>query len=222
MIPLVLAGIGWLAWFLPGEIAVEEWAKRQKFPTPLEIGATLEGIGIDGSRPVWLAIHPRRGVRVDDGRGGRWLLRGDRVVEGTRLPPPVWLPRLEVLTLAGRPAIDRYLQRHSIDVERNELARCGEFDCFVIGGRDSTAQLWIERDAFFVRALQLPGLPRIELGSPRSWPEAAGASFPERIEVFDGPGSQPLATLTVQSVRSGSDAAAPAGAPRDPSAHVER
>ena len=202
MTPLVLAGIGWLAWFLPGDLVVEEWAARQTFPAPLKIEATLEGDGLDAPRRVGWTIHSGRGIEFDDGRGGRWRVQGDRVVEGPSFPPPEWIPRLEILTLQGRSAIERYLRRHAIDAGRNHLARCGEFDCFVLGGRGSPAQLWIEKDAFFVRALQLPGEPRIELGAPRSWPEARGSGFPERIEFFDSVGPAPIATLAVESVRA--------------------
>ena len=198
MIRLALLGAGLLAWVLPGEIALEQLAERLEPASALRVRAALDDGGPDGPRPAWLEVHPEYGIRAGDGRGGSWLVREGWTLAGAPLPAPFWVEPLEVLALGGGPGVERYLRRHAIDAQRNELARCGEFDCFVVGGRDAPAQFWLEKDDFFVRGVRLAGGTRVDLGAPRDWEGAPGASFPGRIEVSGAFGR--AATLVVESV----------------------
>jgi hypothetical protein len=56
-----------------------------------------------------------------------------------------------------------------VDLRRNQLARCGEADCFVLGGREATAQLWIEKDRFEVRRVLGRAGDLVEFESGTGW-----------------------------------------------------
>ena len=76
----------------------------------------------------------------------------------------------------------------------NELARCGDGDCYVLGTRQSLAQLWIEKRPLEVRRIVLPGRGQSDLEEWRSFDKVR---FPTRIELS---GSDGTATLAVESV----------------------
>jgi hypothetical protein len=119
-----------------------------------------------------------------------------RVLAGTTMPLPAWLPDLEVLSLRHESDLLTWLGQQGIDVTANELARCGDGDCYVLGTRQSLAQLWIEKRPLEVRRIVLPGRGQSDLEEWRSFDKVR---FPTRIELS---GSDGTATLAVQSGRA--------------------
>ena len=189
--PLLLL-IPILAYVLPADRALEQIGKANPLRGPIALVVKVEGVDATWPSQVSIDVHPREGVRVDDGRGGRWVVRGGRVVAASSSQLPAWLPQLEVVAFSSADSLTSWLRASGVDVQRNELGRCGAEDCFVIGGRDGPAQLWVEKDRF----------------EPRRWVTGAGRSFefgkyaafgnvkfPSKIEVFEADGR--LATLTV-------------------------
>ncbi len=180
-----------LAYVLPADRALEQIGKGA-LRVPVALTVQVEGVDPTWPSQVSIDVHPKEGVRIDDGRGGRWVVRGGRVVAASTSALPAWLPQLEVVGFASADALVGWLRASGVDVERNELGRCGAEDCFVIGGRDGAAQLWVEKDRFETR--------RWVSGRGRSFefaPYAAfgNVKFPSKIEVFETEGR--LATLTV-------------------------
>ena len=181
----LLAGV-LLGYVIPGEVAIEQVAKRSGFRTPIRVEATLNGAEADWPESITFEIHPDRGVRISDGLGGRWLMRRGRVIAGTKIPAPDWLPQLEILTLHNEDELLGFLRRNGINPDRNELARCGEYDCFVVGGRTGRGQLWLEKDGFGIHRLQLPEGRIVEFGVSQLWGAGrSGVSFPEQIQLLD-------------------------------------
>jgi hypothetical protein len=131
--------------------------------------------------------------------GQRWLLREGRVQAGSVAAPP-WLPELDVLAVPDAHGLSRLLTALGVDVGKSELGRCGERDCFVLGGRSGDAQLWVDKDSFDVVELRLADRRRVEFAAPRAF---GGARFPGEIRIHDEWGK--IATLSVE-------AAGPAGA----------
>jgi hypothetical protein len=182
-----------LAYVLPGERVVEQVAAKRARAGPLHVEARLEGIGESWPERVVIELHPRLGARVSDGRGGRWLLREGRLAAGTQ-PLPPWVPELDVLLAPDLPALGTLLAALGIDASVNELGRCGERDCFVLGGRSAGAQLWLDKDSFEIVELRLANQRRIEYAEPKAW---SGARFPAEIRIHDEWGK--IATLSVQA-----------------------
>ena len=188
---LALAAL--LAYVLPAERVIEQLASRRASAAALRVEARLDGIGESWPERVVLELHPRLGTRVSDERGERWLLRDGRLQAGTRQPAPPWLPELDVLFAPDLVALGRLFADLGIDTSRNELGRCGERDCFVLGGRDAPAQLWLDKDTLDVVELRLASGRRIEFAAPQAW---QGARFPAEIRVHDEWGK--IATLRVE------------------------
>ena len=181
-----------LAYILPAERALEQIGKAAALRGPISLVVRVEGVDPSWPPQVSIDVHPKEGVRVDDGRGGRWVVRGGRVVGASSPQLPAWLPQLEVVGFASAEALTSWLRANGVDVQRNDLGRCGTEDCFVIGGRDAPVQLWVEKDRFETR--------RWVSGAGRTFDFAPYAAFgtvkfPSKIEVFEAEGR--LATLTV-------------------------
>ena len=191
-LPALLLLIPVLAYVLPAGRALEQLGKASALRKPVALVAELEGVDPAWPRQVSIDVHPSEGVRVDDGRGGRWVIRGGRVVAASSSQLPAWLPQLEVVGFASADSLGSWLRAGGVDVQRNELGRCGNDDCFVIGGRDGAAQLWVEKNRLEIR--------RWVSGVGRSFDFAPYAAygdvkFPSKIEVFEADGR--LATLRV-------------------------
>jgi len=195
-----LALIGLLAYVLPGERVVEQLAARRAELAPVRVEARLDGIGETWPEHVVLELHPRLGARISDERGERWVLRDGRLQAGTRHPQPPWLPELDVLLAPDRVALGKLLRDLGIDPSVNELGRCGERDCFVLGGRDAGAQLWLDKETLDVVELRLANRRRIEFAAPQTW---SGARFPAEIRVYDEWGK--IATLRVEAAGKAAD-----------------
>ena len=181
-----------LAYVLPAGRALEQIGKAGALRGPISLAVRVEGVDPTWPGQVSIDVHPREGVRVDDGRGGRWVVSGGRVVGASTSALPAWLPQLEVVGFASAEALTSFLQASGVDVQRNELGRCGPEDCFVIGGRDGPAQLWVEKDRFEARRW-VSALGRSFEFAP--YATFGNVKFPSKIEVFESEGR--LATLTV-------------------------
>jgi hypothetical protein len=185
----------WLAFVLPGDRVVGMLAESRTKGAPIRVEAKLSAR--DSSAPAKLVIelHPELGARISDDKGGRWLLSNGRVTAGTKLPAPAWLPDLAPLVLRRESELRGWLAAEGIDVGRNELARCGDDDCWVLGTRQTPAQLWIAKSALDVRRIVRPRPPRAAFDQ---WQDFGKIRFPARIEISDDAG--PIATLAVESV----------------------
>lgn len=151
-------------------------------------------------RPDWpteidVDLHPEYGIRIDDRRGGRWVIRRERVVAASRSELPVWLPQLEVLVVPPGEPLEIWLSGEGVDLQRNQLGRCGSVDCFVLGGRDGGSQLWVDKDTFDLRRWVSPAGRSFVFSAYQTW---GRLRFPSEISVLDG--DTALATLTVRTL----------------------
>ena len=185
----------WLAFVLPGDRVIGMLADSRAARTPLRVEAKLSAR--DSSAPAHLVIelHPDLGARVSDDKGGRWLVSNGRATAGTQLPAPAWLPDLTPLVLRHQSELRTWLAAEGIDLGRNELARCGDDDCWVLGTRQAPAQLWIEKSSLDLRRIVRAKPPRSAFDQ---WQEFGKIRFPAHIELADEKG--PIATLSVESV----------------------
>jgi hypothetical protein len=205
-----LAGlVALLAYVLPGERVLEQMAAQRASAPALRVEARLDGIGESWPQRVVLELHPRFGCRVSGGAGERWLLRDGRVQAGSSLPAPPWLPELDVLIVPDKAGLARMLGELGIDTSISELARCGDRDCFVLGGRSGAAQLWLDKDSFEVVELRLADHRRVEFSAPRA---GSGARFPGEIRINDEWGK--IATLSTEAAGAAKDLRAEDFSPR--------
>ena len=208
---LVLAGAlsAWIglppAYILPGERVVEVLSEKRQRQTALRIEAELSGYGEGWPAEVRFELHPVLGNRVSDEHGHRWLIRDGRIVAGPDGLAPRWIPELEILSLQSPEGLLAWIERAGIDLEVNQLARCGEQDCFVLGGTTGRAQLWLEKERFEVMRWVSARGSTIDFDRYASWD---GQRFPAIVELGDRNG--PFATLVVHQVEG-----APELGPRD-------
>jgi hypothetical protein len=193
VVPRLLA-LAWLAYFASGDRVLSQLAAARAGQPPLHVEAALSTAASDAPGRLRIDLHPDFGMRVSDDRGGRWIVQRGRVVAGTTVPAPSWLPDLEILVLRQESALREWLGSAGVDVSANELARCGEGDCYVLGTRKSLAQLWVDKNALVVRRLVLPGRAPLEL---EEWRAFDKIQFPARIELS---GDGATATLAVDRV----------------------
>lgn len=99
---------------------------------------------------VTLEAHVDFGVRASSIEGGRWLLQRGRVTVGGTGGSGRWVPELEILLLRTPDQFLNWFATRDVDFDRNDLARIEDRDCFVIGGRDSVAQLWLDKQTLEV------------------------------------------------------------------------
>jgi hypothetical protein len=184
-----------LCYVLPSARVLDQLELARKKQPALHLTGQLAGSDRSWPPKVEVDLHPELGIRFDDGAGGRWVVRGGRPAASSRGDLPVWIPQLEPLILPGRAQLERWLVGAGIDWERNELGRCGNEDCFVLGGRDGESQLWLEKDRFEVRELRAPSGRRYVFQDYR---EFEGRRFPGKIAVIDG--DQEIAVWTVLAV----------------------
>lgn len=197
-----LVALAWLAYFLSGDRVVSQLAAARADQPPLHVEAALSTAGSDAPARLRIDLHPELGMRVADDRGGRWIVQRGRVIAGTAVPAPPWLPDLEILALRQEATLREWLGAAGVDVSANELARCGDGDCYVLGTRQSLAQLWVDKNALQVRRVVLPGRAPLEL---EEWRGFARIQFPARIELT---GAGATATLAVESVAPATSLAA--------------
>ena len=194
MLATRILALAWLAYFATGDRVVAMLASAQATRPAVHAQAALSSAASDAPSSLAIDLHPEFGMRVADDRGGRWVVQRGRVLAGTSLPLPPWLPDLEVLVLRHESDLRAWLGQQGIDASANELARCGDGDCYVLGTRQSLAQLWVEKTPLEVRRIVLPGRGQTEL---EEWSSFDKLRFPSRVELSGASGS---ATLAVQSV----------------------
>ncbi|MBW2281667.1 MAG: hypothetical protein JRG76_08430 [Deltaproteobacteria bacterium] len=184
-----------LGYVLPGErVLLQLQTLREKNP-PLRVEARLFGEQPDWPERVRFELHPDFGVRISEERGGRWLVRGGRVVAASGASVPEWIPGLEILVLRSEAALRGWLDQARIDFTVNQLARCGEADCFVVGGRRAERQLWIDKDRFEVLRWVASRRGATEFEGWRDWDRQR---FPAAIRIHDR--DQVFAEFSVESV----------------------
>ena len=193
LLPAALLALGFV---LPAERVIDELGRVRKAAFPLRAEATLSGIGRGWPREVVLELHPVAGLRVQDDAGGRWLVRQGRLVAGSRPRLPVWVPEAEILLLQEPKQVHAWLEALGIDPLANRLARCGEADCFVLGGPERPGRLWLDKDRFEVARLILRDRRSVEFEAYRDWD---GVRFPSKIHILDAHGE--VATLTLTAVK---------------------
>jgi hypothetical protein len=190
-----LLALALLGYVIPTERVVHEIAARRASLPELRVEAELELAGSEGVELVRFELDPDRGARVLDAQEGRWLLLRGRIWTRADADIPPWIPPLEVLVVRDEVALAEWLREAGVDVGVNTLARCGEADCFVVGGPASPDQLWVDKDLFEVRRRRT-GRGRVaEFEDYRDW---GGVRFPERILLADPLGK--IATLRVVRV----------------------
>ena len=187
-------------WVLPGERMLSVLSEQRAGQVPIRIEAELARSGSGGSGwpdSVIFELHPELGVRVQDRRGGRWLVRGGRVIAGTGLPAPAWIPELEILALRTQEGLRTRLEQAGVDPLVNELGRIESTDCFVLGGRDAASQLWLEKDPLDVRRGVTGFGRRVHYSG---WAEWDQQHFPSIFTIGRAADPEPFATLAVISV----------------------
>ncbi len=185
----------WLAYVLAADRVVLQMAEEHKGTPALRIDAVLTGIGDAWPEHVTFELHPDFGFRLESDRGNRWLFHADGGLQGTVLPTPPWIPDLRLLTLRDAELLRELVVATGLDFAASELVRCGEFDCFVLGGRDAPAQLWVDKDRFEILELRDSVGRRTRYTDYRSW---GRTRFPAEIEILDAYGS--IGTLRVENV----------------------
>jgi hypothetical protein len=170
-----------LGYVLPGERVLLELSNRRLKSTPLRVETELLGGADHWPRRVMFELHPDLGFRVSEPGGGRWLVRGGRVVASSA-PTPPWIPALEILVLRQEEDLQAWMRWAGVPYDVNQLGRCGEMDCFVIGGRDGHRQLWIDKDRFEVLRWVAGPESAIEFSHYRNWEEIR---FPSEIRIVD-------------------------------------
>lgn len=190
-----LLALALLGYVIPTDRVVHEIALRRASLPALRVEAELELEDSDGVELVRFELDPKRGARVLDAQDGRWLLLGGRIWTRADAEIPPWMPPLEVLVVRDEVALAEWLREAGVDVGINTLARCGDADCFVVGGPANPDQLWVDKDRFEIRRRRT-GRGRVtDFEGYREW---GGVRFPERILLADPLG--PIATLRVVRV----------------------
>jgi hypothetical protein len=187
-----------LGYVLPADRVIEEMARQRARRPALRVDAVLETDDAAWPGRVRIDLHPELGARVEDDAGGRWLLLADSARSTS--PDAAWLPAPELLVLQQERQILRRLRRAGVDVLLNELGRCGDADCFVIGGRAGGAQLWVDKDSFDVWRFRAADGRVIHFEEYADWD---GLRFPSRMRIQDSLG--PLGIIRVERVRRASN-----------------
>lgn len=183
-----------LGYVLPGDRMLAELERQREERPPLRIEAELAGRTRGWPEAVVIELHPELGFRVSDDAGRRWLVRRGSVVAGSDDSAPAWIPDLEILVLRVGDELRDWCRRAEVNLNVNELGRCGELDCFVLGGREGRSQLWLEKDRFDVIRWVSRGRS-IEFLDYTDWD---GQRFPSSIELRDRKGA--YAILSVRGV----------------------
>jgi hypothetical protein len=186
----------WLAFVVSGDHVVGLLAESRAKNTPLRIEAKLSARDSSAPTQVVIELHPELGARISDDKGGRWLVANGRAVAGTQMPAPAWLPDLAPLVLRRESELRAWIAAEGIDLARNELARCGDADCWVLGTRQGPAQLWVEKSALELRRVVGAHPARVAFDD---WREFGKIRFPAKIEIADASGP-PAAILAVANV----------------------
>ncbi len=184
-----------MGYILPGDRVL--WVisqQREELPS-MRVKVSIAGILDEWPREATIEIHPDLGLRIADDAGGRWIVRHGRVQSRDHAAPPGWLPDFEILALRDLQDLRAWFGRTGVSYRKNQLARCGDRDCFVLGGRRAERQVWIDKDLFDIHWIFSAEGRRIEFSGYRAWKKLR---FPEEVRISDVQGE--IATLEVSSV----------------------
>ncbi len=181
-----------VAWVLPPERVVRELVRVRTGQVPVRAEAILIGGDPRWPEELRFELHPDYGVRISGDRGGRWLFIGGRPAGRASETPPAWLPDLAGLLLRDEAGLLAWLEGLGVDPERSQFARCGDDDCFVLGGRNGEGQVWVDKQRFEIRRVVRPGGRILELSTYTNWD---GLRFPGTLRL-EGPAG-PIATIEV-------------------------
>ena len=189
---IALAGL--LLYIAPPERLLPLLEESRPEIEAIRMQAELSGQTLGEPGLVTLETHVDFGVRASSVEGGRWLLQRGRVTVGGTGGSGRWLPELEILLLHTPEQFQNWFGTRGVDFDRNDLGRIDELDCFVIGGRDRDAQLWLDKQTLeVVRFVSTSGL-QVDY---RGYATFEGLRLPTRIEVQRG--GDPL-VLSIETV----------------------
>lgn len=177
-VALALAG-----YVISSERILREIARVRASAVPLRVEARLEDVRAEEARALVIELHPQRGARIRDDRGTRWLPRAGQALAPVGVDVPNWLPPADVLALSREDELARWLAEAGVDLSVSRLARCADADCFALGPRDASAQLWVDKDRFEVRRVSFASGRSAEFEGWREWDRRR---FPERIRLLNG------------------------------------
>ena len=192
-----------VAWVLPPERAVRELVRVRARQLPVRAEAIVIGGDPRWPEELRFELHPDYGVRVSSDQGGRWLFVGGRPAGHASQEPPAWLPDLAGLVLRDEEGLLDWLDGLGVDPERSQLARCGDDDCFVLGGRNREGQVWVDKERFEIRRVVRPGGRVLEISTYTDW---GRLRFPGTFRI-QGPAG-PIATIEVVRAQPARDLAA--------------
>jgi hypothetical protein len=170
----------------------------------LAMRVTFEAAGGAALASGTLLSDPRGLARLEvthaSGFVERQLRRG-RTLEASRdraplVDPHPLLPPLFLLQADPGAALQERLAELGGSPDRAALGHDGDHDCFVLGGPDGAAALWVDQASFAPVRIELPGGVRYRLGPPRM---AGGVALPAWI-ALEAPG-RPALRMTIAEAR---------------------
>jgi hypothetical protein len=159
LLTLSVLGFPLLGFVLSAARVLHEIAEVRDGISPFQVTVELGESEDEAGLHLWVDLHPRGGWRVVDERGARWGGQGPWTRSTAGEPPPAGLSLAWLLAVSDEQRLTSMVGQLGIDLRLNQLGRCGDSDCFVLGGREGAAQLWVEKDRFEVRRYR----------SPRGW-----------------------------------------------------
>ena len=172
-----------LGYVLPAERVLELVAEKRRRAPPVRLLVEVERTDAEEPFRGWVELHPGGGWRISNEEGQVWTGQGPRIRRVLGPPPPVGLEQIWLLVISDEARLLAYAISMGIDVTRNDLARCGDADCFVLGGRGARVQLWVDKDRFQVRKYRNPQGLYLHF---EGYQEVGGPlHLPERIRVTD-------------------------------------
>ena len=148
---LLLVGPLLLAYVLSPERVLREIAGIRAGSPPVRLTVTV--VSPEGETRAWVDLHPSGGWRVTDEQGRSWVGRGVRLRPPVVDRPPAGLPQAWLLWASDEELLPGLVAELGVDLERSELARCGDADCVVLGGKSGRSQVWVDKDRFEVRRI---------------------------------------------------------------------
>jgi hypothetical protein len=186
----VLLALPLLGFVLPAERVLLQIANVRRGNPPVQLTVTVGGLEEDEGLHAWVDLHPGGGWRIVDEHGSRWVGQGSWLQRGPGVAPPAGLTEAWLLLASDEERLPVLVAQLGVDLRQNQLARCGEADCFVLGGRHGRTQLWVEKDRFEVLRYLGRGGDRVEFESYRE--HLGRLRLPAQIRVTDPYGEETL------------------------------
>jgi hypothetical protein len=179
-----------LGYVLPADRVLLQVAAARRGAPPIQLTVSVGESEGEAEFHAWVDLHPRGGWRIVDERGNRWIGQGPWGHRGPGVEPPVGLAEAWLLGVSDEDRLPALVAQLGVDLGRNQLARCGEAECFVLGGRNGEVQLWIQKDRFEVRRLLGRGRDVVEFESYRE--QVGRLRIPSQIRVTAPSGTETL------------------------------